>query len=165
MDEIAVALKEHEMQLETSKVRDRFLPYCNGKVLDIGCSRDKIAPEATGMDDDPAPEVDIVGNVAERLPFADGQFNTIWSSHCLEDLMDTEGALRGWLRCLAVGGHIGLYLPHKDLYKGVNLDHRHEFVNADITSLLERLGCRVVVDEVDDGPGRYSMFIVAVKER
>ena len=64
---------------------------------------------------------------------------------------------------MKVGGYIVLYLPHKDLYKGSNIDHRHEFVPIDITSRLKAMGCEIVEDFVDEGEDRYSFCVVAKK--
>jgi len=149
--------------LETSKIRSKALKFCVGLGIDIGCSSDKIKPDATGFDRNPGDGVDVIGDAAAPLKFPDVWFDYVYSSHCLEDLEYTESALREWLRVLKKDGHIILYIPHADHYKGCNLDHRVEFRNKDIVLMLTKLGCRIIVDEVDAGPNRYSMFIVGKK--
>lgn len=153
------------MLLETSKIRSRALPFCAGCGLDIGCKDDKIRPEAMGFDDDPGPEVNWCGDAA-RLPFPDRCFDYVYSSHCLEDFADTAGVLAEWVRVLRPGGRLVLYVPHPDLYHGVNLDHQVPgFRPAEITVLLAQAGLRVLVATADtpepDGVERYSTFAVA----
>lgn len=157
------ALEEHRMFLETSKIRDRIVKYCSGAGVDIGCSADKILPDAVGVDDDPGPQVDHVLDASRPLPFLSKTYDYVYSSHCLEDIADTEGTLNEWLRILVPGGFLILYLPHKDLYTGTNLDHKHDFVPRDITSILEAKGCEIVENFVDSGPDRYSFCVVARK--
>ena len=49
--------------METTKIRDRVLKYCEGVGIDIGCGQDKIRPEAIGIDKVPHPGVNIVAEV------------------------------------------------------------------------------------------------------
>ena len=165
LDVIEEVLGVYPMFLETSKIRERVLSYCTGKGIDIGCGRDKITDDAFGFDDDPWPEVDGVGDASGPLSFAAGTFDYVYSSHCLEDISDTAGTLREWLRILKSGGHIILYVPHPDLYKDVNLDHKHNgFRPDDLARVLRQLGCSIVMTEVDEGPNRYSSLVIAKKE-
>ena len=71
------------MYLETSKIRDRALPYCVGKGIDLGCGRDPITPDCVAMDRHEAPEVTLVGDIGARLPFDDVTFDWVYSSHAL----------------------------------------------------------------------------------
>jgi len=156
------AIEERKVYLETSKIREKALPYCVGKGVDLGCGRDKIKPDAIGIDDDPWPEVDKVGNIT-KLDFADGELDYVYSSHALEDQVDTEAVLEEWSRAIRSGGNIVLYLPHKEHYKGVNLDHKHEFMPEDIAGILESMGHKILVNENDVGDNRYSFLIVSQK--
>jgi SAM-dependent methyltransferase len=64
---------------------------------------------------------------------ADGEFDFVHSSHCLEHLLDPSEGLRNWLRVIRDGGHLIVTVPDEDLYEqGVfpsefNLDHKHTF--------------------------------------
>jgi ADP-heptose:LPS heptosyltransferase len=160
---IPQALEAYKMQQETSKIRDQVLPWISGSVIDIGCFRDKITPDAVGFDDDFCPGVDIVGDASAKMPFEDGHFDTVYSSHCLEDLVDTELVLYEWLRILKPAGHIVLYLPHADLYRGYNQDHKQSFRPDDIKQILRELGCSIIKDWVDVGENRYSFVVIAQK--
>jgi len=156
------AIEERKVYLETSKIREKALPYCVGKGVDLGCGRDKIKPDSIGIDDDPWPEVDRVGNIT-KLDFADGELDYVYSSHALEDQVDTEAVLEEWSRSVRSGGNIVLHLPHKEHYRGVNLDHKHEFMPEDIAGILESMGHKILVNENDVGDNRYSFLIVSQK--
>ena len=164
IDATNIVRKEYQMGLETSKIRAKVLQYCDGFGIDIGCGNDKIKPDAIGYDRDYYQPVDVIGDASMPLCFDAEYFDYVYSSHCLEDIPDTKSTLRQWLRVLKPLGCMILYLPHQDLYKGYNLDHKHDFVNADITELLNGLGCDIIVDEIDEGDNRYSMLIVARKQ-
>jgi SAM-dependent methyltransferase len=64
---------------------------------------------------------------------ADGQFDFLHSSHCLEHLQDPLAGLRTWLRVVRDGGHVVVTIPDEDLYEqGVfpstyNRDHKWTF--------------------------------------
>jgi len=81
------------------------LEVCEGNGLDIGCNRQEWAfPNARMIDltiDDPYD--------ATHLP--DGQFDYIFSSHCLEHLNDWVGVLDYWVSKIKSGGTLFLYLP------------------------------------------------------
>jgi len=161
---IGQVLEAKKMYLEASKIRERIYKYVQeGSGIDIGCGRDKIMPGCVGYDDDPWAEVDQVGD-ARKINFPDHHFDWVFSSHCLEDLADTEAVLEEWLRILRAGGNLILYVPHPELYKGFNQDHKVPgFRPEELCALLDRLGCEVLEAYVDDGPDRYSTCVVARK--
>ncbi len=162
---VGVAVKTMQY-LETSKVRERVLPYfLKGHGIDIGCSRDPITRTCVAFDKSDWPEVTHRGD-ARALPFHDEEFDWLWSSHCLEDIEDTAATLREWLRVLKPGGMIGIYVPHPELYKGTNTEHRHPgFTPEQIVAYLS--DCDVVEAFVDDEPNgpqpRYSTLVIARK--
>ena len=164
LDALDRAMEAYAVQQETSKIRPFIAHLLTGKVLDIGCFRDKIAPDAVGFDDDDWPEVNVRGDAAGPLPFADGEFDVVYSSHALEDMADTEGALQHWLRVLKPGGRLVVYVPHPTMYKGVNQDHKYPgFTPDDLRPMLESLGCVIEDEFVHSGPNRYSTLMVARK--
>lgn len=154
---------------ETAKCRRRLLRYCEGFGLDLGHGGDKIRKEAVGVDFFKQADNDVVSDVRNLSDFADETVDYVYSSHCLEDLEDTEGALREWLRPLRVKGHLVLYLPHKAWYpnvgtQGANPGHRHDFVPEDIEAVLCGIGGTEVVHRAVY-PTEYSFELVARKVR
>ena len=64
---------------------------------------------------------------------ADDCFDFVYSSHCLEHMVDPRAALGNWIRVCRPGGHLVLLFPDVDLYEqGVfpstyNPDHKWTF--------------------------------------
>jgi len=154
-------------QSETAKCRERLLHFCAGKGLDLGCGTDKITLHAFGVDSRPLPGVDRVDtiNFLDWVP-ADSQ-DFIFSSHALEHLEYPWLALKEWLAKIKPGGHLVLYLPHKDHYRDYNPEH-----HWNPTPLVARgmigwaagsLGRRAdfVWEYLDVGEDRYSFDLVA----
>lgn len=114
----------------------------------------------------PFPGVDYTLDVRDLFVFEDNEFDYVFSAHTLEDIDDTEDCLREWLRVLKPGGHLILYLPHKDFYpnigkEGANPAHKHDFTGADILEILDRI-CRhrIVLIENRNLNDEYSFLIV-----
>lgn len=156
-----------EKRTETSKCRNRMLMHCQGKGLDLGHGGDKICKDAIGVDHFKQSPQDIVSDVRDLSAIPDKSVDYVYSSHCLEDLEDTEGALREWLRPLKTGGHLILYLPHKDYYPNVgtpeaNPGHKYDFREKDIIDLLDKIGLTEVIHTAVY-PKEYSFELVAKK--
>lgn len=80
--------------------------WCTGEGLDIGCNRPEWAfPGAKMIDLELDDEWD-----AFNLP--DEKYDYVFSSHCLEHLLDWTGALNYWCTRLKKDGIMFLYLPH-----------------------------------------------------
>ncbi len=64
---------------------------------------------------------------------ADGSFDFVHSSHCLEHLRDPHEGLLNWFRVLRPGGHLIVTVPEEDMYEQgqfpsqFNLDHKWTF--------------------------------------
>ncbi len=155
--------------LETSKIRARLLPYCQGCGIDIGCQDDKIRPEAIGIDKKPYNGVNIVGDalITSRLFHSKFlSFDYVYSSHCLEDIEDHMAALADWISLLRSGGTLVLQVPHPKLYKGRNPDHRHPGWTPDeLKAMARHFRLNVIEAFADDVPkeNRYSSVLVARK--
>jgi ADP-heptose:LPS heptosyltransferase/predicted SAM-dependent methyltransferase len=162
---------------EAAKVRGDALPYCLAGI-DIGCGPSKVFPHLTGVDNlrdvrlfgiDMKP--DLVVNDAADLPFKDRAVPTVFSSHTLEHIADYKAALAEWWRVLAVGGHLVLYLPHRDFYPnigrpGANPDHKHDFAPADIEAAMREIAADwTLLENQARNEGReYSFLQVYRKE-
>ena len=138
---------------ESMKMLWELVPYTKGLGLDLGCGPSKTFPHFIGVDNRKDTQLfgiqmnpDMTVPTCEKMPFfADGQWDFVFSSHLLEHIEDYKGALAEWWRLVKVGGHLCLYLPHKKYYPnigqpGVNADHKHDFMPADITQVMQTLG-------------------------
>jgi SAM-dependent methyltransferase len=57
--------------------------------------------------------VDVVADGTD-LPFENGKWDFVVSSHCLEHNWDTIAALKEWLRVVKVGGYVFTIFPHPE---------------------------------------------------
>lgn len=164
---------------EASKVRWDIVEYTRGHGLDLGCGPSKAFPHFTGVDNLADVELfgikiepDVVVDSCEQLTgFDDESQDFVFSSHLLEHIEDYAGALREWWRVIKPGGHLVLYLPHKDLYpncgtEGANPDHKHDFTQRDIERAMQFVegGWSLLVNEFRDQGTEYS-FLQVWKKR
>lgn len=158
---------------ETAKVKYLIVPYTRGIGADIGCGPWKGFPHWVGVDSckDTAlfgiqMKPDIEADVSKAMPFEDGELDFAFSSHTLEHIVDYKAALAEWWRCIKVGGHLVLYLPHADLYPrcgepGANPDHVSDFVPEDIIEAMREIGCwDLLVKETRALAMEYSFLLV-----
>lgn len=94
-----------------------------GNGLDIGFGGDPIVPSAICMDQPQAyaayrnhPQ-HLHGDARDLHWFSDNALDYIYSSHVLEDFVDTTDVLKEWLRVLRPGGLLVLFLPDEQLYR------------------------------------------------
>lgn len=105
-----------------------FEKYCTGEGLDVGYGGDVITPTAAGWD--------LRNGDAQYLEgVEDESFDYVYSSHCIEHMLNVRVALQNWFRVVKPGGFLLLYLPHRDLYEKrkalpslFNPDHKHMFL-------------------------------------
>jgi SAM-dependent methyltransferase len=109
------------------------LHFCVGNGLDVGAGRWPL-PGAQPV------ELKSGGDAME-LPH--GQWDYIFSSHCLEHLANPIAALRHWQKRLRVGGVLFLYLPHPDMEYWLpqnNAKHLHSWSPASAAKIVIDLG-------------------------
>lgn len=132
---------------ETSKVRQIVLAYCNGEGCDIGFGGDKIKKEncigidlqipytKTGID-----LVDVACKIGEEpIPFANDNFDYVYSSHLIEDFKDTKHVLLDFIRVLKNDGNLILVFPDQQVYEKhcqktgqpLNMYHIHKDMSMD----------------------------------
>jgi len=140
---------------ETSKCRARLLPFCTGYGADLGFGGDPISLQAIRMDS-PRPYADtgthsvqLGGDATKLVWFRDGVLDYIYSSHLLEDFVDTEAVLREWLRVLKPGGNLIIFCPDEQVYRAhcqrtgqmYNENHKHaDFSLQKIKATLQHIG-------------------------
>jgi predicted SAM-dependent methyltransferase len=128
---------------ETSKCRDRLAPFCIGFGLDVGFGGDPINETAIRVDL-PRPyaktgsyPVQLGGDAMRLQWFADGALDYVYSSHLLEDFIDTRAVLVEWLRVLKPGGRLIIFCPDQVAYaaycnvRGFSMNPHH--VHADFS--------------------------------
>jgi len=94
---------------------------CKGNGLDIGCAKKEWAlPWAKPIDV-------LFGDGYDAYNLPSGEFDFIFSSHCLEHLNDWVYALEYWISKLKLDGHLLLYLPHYDQEYWLPWNNRKHF--------------------------------------
>ena len=110
---------------EAAKVKYDIVQYTRGRGLDLGCGPSKAYPHFIGVDSGAdtglfgIPMKPDVTSDCLDLPFKSASMDFVFSSHLLEHVADTGAALAEWWRVIRPGGHLVLYLPHRDLYPNV----------------------------------------------
>src|SRR5574343_474805 len=164
---------------EARKILWELVPYTRGKGLDVGCGPSKPFPHFIGIDSNfdaitgNGPEAsarNLIGDGTDLSLFSDESMDFVFSSHFLEHVQDYRAALAEWWRVIKPGGHLCLYLPHKDLYPnigtpGANPDHRHDFMPSDIVEAMKKVApCFDIVRNEDrNEEDEYSFFQVYKK--
>jgi len=171
-------MKECSKSLARRLADSRFVRrYFRGQGLDIGGGPDPLAlyveffPLVTGIRTWDRKD----GDAQDLTGVADGQYDFVHSSHCLEHLVDPRAGLRNWFRVLKPGGHLVVSVPDEDLYEQgtfpstFNADHRHTFtickhgswspVSINVVDLLAALGDSAVVERIEllDATFRHSL--------
>jgi 2-polyprenyl-3-methyl-5-hydroxy-6-metoxy-1,4-benzoquinol methylase len=120
-------------------LQDLFDSTEASSLLDVGCGEGvwterwaaALAPHrVVGIDlDDPliaaewakrtAPNLTYVAHRAERLPFADGEFDLVTAIEVLEHVPDPEHTVAEMARCAA--RHVLVSVPREPLWRGLNM--------------------------------------------
>lgn len=137
---------------ESKKICWELVPYTRGLGVDIGCGATKAFDHFIGIDNradsrmfghQMNPDI-TVPDAADLGLLASDHYDFAFSSHVLEHIVDYKAALKEWWRLIKVGGHLCLYLPHKDYYpnvgtEGANPDHKHDFLPKDIIEAMKKI--------------------------
>lgn len=159
---------------EAAKIRNELVPYTAGATLDIGCGPWRAFRHFIGIDEEAQPGVTLAMSGENLGIFADEKFDAVFSSHFLEHVVDYQAALAEWWRVIKVGGHLCLYLPHRDHYPqigqpGANPDHKHDFAPEDVLNAMADIARKAVRGwdlmeyEIRAGGNEYSFFLVLRK--
>lgn len=138
---------------ETSKVRHLVLNYCNGYGCDVGFGGDKVKKQNcvgidyaqpyafTGND-----KVDVPCDVInDPIPIADNTYDYVYTSHLIEDFVDTKNGLEKFIRVLKSGGNLILVFPDQQVYEeyckkaGQSPNEHHVHKNMGLNFMLNVL--------------------------
>lgn len=109
---------------------DLLLPYLQGKILDIGAGVDPITADALVFD-----KLQGDAQVLDRY-FLSESFDAVFSSHCLEHMLNPRQAIESWYSLVKPGGYLITIVPDEDLYEQghfpsiFNSDHKATFTLA-----------------------------------
>lgn len=166
---------------EMSKIKDKVLPYLQGKIIDIGCASSKITADAIGVDGRKLAGVDIVTDnvtaLSNIIPI--GSADCVFSAHLLEHLWDDTATLFDWWKLLRDGGYLILYLPDGRKYDhNQNMEHIRPYNYTDFMFYFKRAFCgegkdfngnnfkqyfHLIESGTDFGFDRYSFYLVCQK--
>lgn len=82
------------------------------RTLDVGCGGTKQRATSAGVDRHAHDGVDVLADVAARLPFADRSVDRIYAVHVLEHVLDLVGVMNELHRVLADDGVLHVLSPH-----------------------------------------------------
>ena len=120
---------------ETSKcqslrqARGDFQNYLRGQGIDIGCGKDCLKVESGSV----RPWDVADGDAQMMAGVGDGEYDFVYSSHCLEHMRSVEQTLGNWVRILKPGGWLYVVVPDYCLYEKMvwpsrfNSDHKQSF--------------------------------------
>lgn len=121
------------MAYETSKTKSIWgaleHSVLQGEGLDIGCGPDPVFPDAMPFDLKD-------GDANHITQYVKRQFDYVYSSHCLEHMIDPKAAIQEWWQLVKPGGVLFLLVPDEDLYEQglwpsrFNRDHKWTFTIA-----------------------------------
>lgn len=107
-----------------------LLPALRGRVLDLGCGLQPYrrlftaADTYTGCDIAALPCVDVVIRPGEKLPFADGAFDVVFSTQVFEHVANLGETVAEIRRVLAPGGTLLVSVPFIFQVHGAPHDYR-----------------------------------------
>lgn len=161
---------------ETSKVRHLVEPYLILPGIDIGFGGDKVNKEFDGSDlpnsyaNTGNDNNDIPGDISKGLPIKDEAYQTVYSSHLVEDFEDTKSIVEEHLRILKPGGHLILVFPDEQAYRKecrrtgqpYNSHHVHNYMSVKyMSTIFKELKLEVV--HQSDREIDYNCVLVAKK--
>ncbi|MGK7895109.1 MAG: methyltransferase domain-containing protein [Xenococcus sp. (in: cyanobacteria)] len=123
MKKAKIFLKNIKYDLET-KWKLHKNKTLKKRMLEIGPGQNRISGFET-IDIVPRHQVDYVWDVSKKLPFEDNTFEVIYSSHVLEHIpwFQTEEVIAEWVRILAPGGRLEIWVPDGLKICQVIIDH------------------------------------------
>jgi SAM-dependent methyltransferase len=145
-----------------------------GEGLDIGAGADPIVPGVRTFDQ-------AQGDANRIDEYIHQQFDFVFSSHCLEHMLDPWDALARWWKLIKPDGHLIVIVPDEDLYEQgywpslFNEDHKHTFtlnerswspVSINVRKLIESLPGTEIISIIHQSNGyRKSLYEARPRSR
>ncbi len=98
------------------------MAFLHGKGVDVGCGRRSLHKQMVRVDINPEVEPDHVADAAQ-LPFGEGEFDFMWSSHNLEHTADAMQTILEAERVVKLGGFLVYIIPDKNFTAGRDPTH------------------------------------------
>mgnify|MGYP006935487796 CR=1 FL=1 len=160
----------HSSHQELGKIYPFVVPYTRGTGLDIGSGQARWFKHwitlDSGKDFQNKRVADIHLDGSGPLPFKDGAYDFVVSSHFLEHIKEWPKALAEWWRVIRTGGHLVLYWPHPELYPrvgqpGANPDHKADIWPVEVVKAMRQNGGWDLLEDETRAEGEeYSQFQV-----
>lgn len=128
--------------------------FCLGHGLDIGCGAWPLEG-ALGVD-----LIKSDGHDAMNLPERDGGWDFVFSSHCLEHLIDPVAAIEHWKSKLRSAGVLFLHLPHPTMTYWLPQNcrkHLHSWQPGQMAKIVRDVGFRNVLCSERDMSWSFSV--------
>lgn len=119
------------------------LQFCKGRGLDVGAGKWPL-PGAIAVD---------IKDGGDAMELPHGPFDFVFSSHCLEHLVDPVSALEHWRSRIRAGGVLFLYLPHADMvyWRPQHCrKHLHSWTPQQMAEIVEDIGFSDVIHSERD---------------
>jgi len=121
------------------------------KILDIGCSRNKIKG-AVGLDIDPNSDADIIHDLTKPLPIQDNEYDIIYCKHLLEHLdtpRDVTNLIKEIYRVSKPGARVIFEVPHFSYYVSYSdITHKRYFSFFMLDKLVNLIPHKTVKKEI-----------------
>ena len=118
------------------------------KILDIGCSNNKIKG-AIGLDRDRNSQADIICELEKTIPLKTNSADLVYCKHLLEHLDDPEHLIREIYRISKSGARLIVEVPHFSSYVAYsNLGHKRYFSYFLLNSLIGAIPHKAVKKKI-----------------
>ena len=150
--------------------------------IDIGFGGDPLLPNSICMDMPQKYTSNVIetsvqnlyGDCRDMYWFKDGCLDYVYSSHVLEDFLETEAILTEWARIVRPGGLLILNLPNEKKYRavcqsrGYRSNPRHQILEMNPEYVLKyahRINLEPIALVEDLPPDYYSFLLVLKKDK
>jgi len=154
--------------------KPEILNYLVGNGVDLGAGHIKVRPEALGIDFGSNGH-SWVGDVTQLFWFKDSVLDYVFSSHCLEHVIDDVATLREWTRVLKANGYLVLYVPDDNQFDNTEMlangEHKYVYTVDSLTQTLQKidnlriLSVNAHTGPVPNNPGHSVYSLIAICQK